>query len=575
MKKFRTLLCILLAVAMVLSFAACGKKTDDKAPADDAADNAPAGDNKPADDNAPAGDEGGEETPDAPVDSPDAGLQPEPLIMINDVDQVLNRPHEIAPGTKLTFHSNDVPAYTPWNATAEVWLLPNIYEGLNYTYMGMADDLRPLIATEWEASDDLLTWTFQIREGIKFTDGTVCDANAIVESWNYFMEASPASFTNLNIGSWEATGDYEFVVHMANTCPYIESSFAQLYILSPSALAQYGVNDNRSAVGTAPYYVESYTPGVEFVFKANTEYYLYERMPVVETINYKIILDDNTKLMAMLNGDLDAYTFSSVESYYNLLDYNFDGIMMKGNGNASPLFLNAKSVPEFQIWEVRKAFNRFIDFDAINTILYDDMGLVQTSLWTVGSSGEVPWPEGFYYDEAEGLELMAQAGVDPKDFHFAAKIIDTSADFFVTIQGQLNKVGITMDVEPLEAEANFTFMMNGDYTITAGNSGYTDSKPYLPWTFILLPEHLIKEVWTDIYDPDLYATMCDTFYAMTSAATWDDMIANANALTTMLQEDYGAMPGIQSPYFAAFNKDIKGICVVTENHYFIWNYMYL
>ena len=571
MKKFRALLCILLAVAMVLAFAACGKKTDDNKPADDAADNTPAGDNTPADENTP--DDG--ETPDAPVDSPDAGIEPEPLLMISSVDEVLNRPHEIQPGTSVTFHTNDVPAYTPWNATAEIWLLPNIYEGLNYSYMGKVDDIRPLIATEWEASEDLLTWTFQIREGVKFTDGTVCDANAIAQSWDFYFEASPASFNNVNIGSWEATGDYEIVVHMKDTCAYIESSFTQLYILSPTALAQYGVNDNRSAIGTAPYYVSDYTAGVEFVFTANPDYYLYERMPVIETINYKIISDDNTKLMAMLNGDLDAYTFSSVESYYNLQDYNFDGTLMQGHGNCNPLLLNAKTVPEFCIYEIRKAMNRFIDFDALNAILYDDMGLVQTSLWTVGSSGEVPWPEGFYYDEAEGLELMAAAGVDPNEFEFVAKIIDTSADFFVTIQGQLAKVGITMEVQPLEPEANFTFMMNGDYTITAGNSGYSDAKPYLPWTFILLPEHLIKEVWCDIYNPELYETMCDTFYAMTSAATWDEMITSANALTTMLQEDYGAMPGIQSPYFAAFNKEIKGIIVATENHYFIWNYMYL
>jgi len=563
---------------MVLSFAACGKKTEDgNKPADDAADNKPADDaNKPADENKPADDEGGEETPDAPaVDSPDAGLQEEPLIMINDVDEVLNRPREIQPGTSLTFHSNDVPAYTPWNATAEVWLLPNIYEGLVYTYMSKTDDIRPLIATEWEASEDLLTWTFQIREGVKFTDGTVCDANAIASAWDYFFEASPANFNNVNIGSWEATGDYEFVVHMKDTCAYIESSFTQLYILSPTALAQYGVNDNRSAVSTAPYYVDSYTAGVEFVFKANPDYYLIDRMPVIETINYKIILDDNTKLMAMLNGDLDAYTFSSVESYYNLQDYQFDGTLMQGHGNCNPLLLNAKTVPEFCIYEIRKAMNRLIDLEAINTILYDDMGLIQTSLWTVGSAGEVPWPEGFYYDQAEGLELFAQAGVDPNEFQFEAKVIDTGADFFVTIQGQLAKVGITMDVLPLEAEANFTFMMNGDYTITVGNAGYSDAKPYLAWTFILLPEHLIKEVWSDIYDPELYEEMCNEFYAMTSSATWDEMMGHADNLTIMLQEDYGAIPGIQSPYFAAFNKDIKGIILVTENHTLLWHYLYL
>jgi len=219
--------------------------------------------------------------------------------------------------------------------------------------------------------------------------------------------------------------------------------------------------------------------------------------------------------------------------------------------------------------------NRFIDFAALNTIMYDDMGLIQDSLWSVDSSGAVPWPEGFYYDPDEGLELMAQAGVDPNEMSFEAKIIDSSGDFFVTIQGQLAKVGITMEVQPLEPEANFTFLMNGDYTITAGNSGYADSAPYGPWTFILLPEHLIKEVWTDLYDPDLYAQMCDEYYAMTSAPLWDEMLEHCRNLTDMLQRDYGAMPGIQAPYFAAFNKEIKDIVIISENHSLLWFYLYL
>jgi len=584
MKKFRTLLCILLAVAMVLSFAACGKKTDDKAPADDAADNKPADDaNKPADDgkeDAPPADDGGDDVAPPPADIPEDQLpnpdiQPNALLMMSSVDEYLNRPHEIQPGTELTFHTNDVPAQTPWNATAEVWLLPNIYEGLLVTYMGKSDDIRPLIAESYTYSDDYLTWVFQIREGVKFTDGTSVDAAAICKAWDFYKEVSPASFNNVNFVKWEATGDMEVTCTLSSPCSYFENTLTRLYILSPTAMEQYGPNDNRAAVGTAPYYITDYVAGVGFEFKANPDYYYYDRMPVIETIKYQIISDENTKLMAMLNGDLDGYTFTSVESYYNLQDYAFDGILLEGHGNCDPLFFNAKSVPEFQIFEVRKAMNRFIDLEALNTILYDGKGLVQDSLWSVDSSGAVPWPEGFYYDEAEGLELMAAAGVDPASMHFEAKIIDTGADYFVTVQGQLAKVGITMEVLPLEPEANFTFLKNGDFTITAGNSGYTDSAPYGPWTFILLPEHLIKEVWCDIYDPDLYAQMCDEYYAMTSAALWDDMLEHCHNLTDLLQRDYGAMPGLQKPYYAAFRKDIKNIILTTENHSLLWFYLYL
>jgi len=366
----------------------------------------------------------------------------------------------------------------------------------------------------------------------------------------------------------------ELTLTLSAPCPYFENSLAELYIVSPTAMEQYGANDNRAAIGTAPYYVESYNSGVGFILKANPEYYLYERKPVIETVEAKIIGDENTKLMAMLNGELDIYTFGAVESFYNLQDYGYEGILLQGNGNSSPLFFNAKMVPEFEIYEVRKAMNRFIDLEGINQIMYDGMGLVQTSLWTIGSSGEVPWPEGFYYDFDEGMALMNEAGIDPASMHFNAKIIESGADLFVTIQGHLAKAGITMEVEPLEAAANFTFLMNGEWTITAGNSGYMDSAPYGPWNFILKPEHLIKEVWCDIYDPELYQLMLDTHAKMSSALTWDEMLVHCRELTRLEQEDYGAMPGVQGTYFAAINPELKGVTFITENHAIQMYYMY-
>ena len=157
---------------------------------------------------------------------------------------------------------------------------------------------------------------------------------------------------------------------------------------------------------------------------------------------------------------------------------------------------------------------------------------------------------------------------------FAAKIIDSGADLFVTIAGQLGKVGITMEIEPLEPEANFTFLMNGEWSITCGNSGYGDTYPYLPWTFILKPEHLIKECWQDIYDPGLYQKMLDEFDAMVNSLTWDDMLKHCTQLTKYCQDDFGAFPGIQRPWFAAYNKDLKSLVFSTENHYLLLYYMY-
>jgi len=555
MKTARSILCILLVAATVLVFCACSRNGEE--------DEAPGTTGNPAEQTAAA----------KPEAEPAEKVESRADYVISNVDEYLNRPRELQPGSKVTLICSDVPSQLPWNCTPEGWLTYNCYEGLLYIHNGVVTDIRGCVAESWEHSEDYLTWTFRIRDGVKFADGTVCDAPAIAKSYDYYNEVSPATFSGLNMKSWEATSEKELIVHMSGPCAYLESALPRLYIVSPTAMETYGVNDNKAAVGTAPYYIESYTSGVGFTFKANPYYNFEEKMPCIETVRLNIINDENTRLMALLNGDIDGFQFSSVETYYNLKDNGFDGTFIQSYGNADPFWLNARKVPEFRIFEVRKAINRFLDMNAVNTLMFDDLGLVQDSLWCVGSSGSVP-SDQFYYDEAEGLELMAAAGVDPNSMSFAAKIIDSGADLFVTIAGQLGKVGITMEIEPLEPEANFTFLMNGEWPITCGNSGYGDTYPYLPWTFILKPEHLIKECWQDIYDPGLYQKMLDEFDAMVNSLTWDDMLKHCTQLTKYCQDDFGAFPGIQRPWFAAYNKDLKSLVFSTENHYLLLYYMY-
>jgi ABC-type transport system substrate-binding protein len=80
-------------------------------------------------------------------------------------------------------------------------------------YMNDPTDIRGCIAESWEHSYDYLTWTFQIRDGVMFHDGTVCDAPAVASSWNFYNVASPASFGNLNMVSWVAKNKRELVIH--------------------------------------------------------------------------------------------------------------------------------------------------------------------------------------------------------------------------------------------------------------------------------------------------------------------------------------------------------------------------
>ena len=569
MKK---LICIFLAVLLVLSIAACTKP--DSAPKEDTAAAPDAQVTNPP-----------EEEPQivTPDVNPDLGIENETFSFVNDPQQVLDRPHKIQPGTEVTTVGYDVNMYLPWMTSLAPDLFSNIYEGLVYCYMGRADDVRGLIAQSWSVSEDYLTWTFKIREGVKFTDGTVCDAAAVAEAWDYFLYYDTNTLVELKIKSWEAV-DGDFVVYLREPCPGFEWNVGDIYILSPTALKLWGDIDNRAAVGTAPYYVSEYltaprkgygfNPGTEFIIKANPDYYLYERMPVIETIRKKVIFTSDELVQTIIDGEVDIASFSGVDSYKKLVESGYDGTVICSSGSSSLLALNAGVVPEFGIYEVRKAMNRFIDLNKVNDVLYDGLGVVQSSIWSVGSLGEVPWPEGYYYAPEEGLELLAAAGIAPEDFSFHVKSAISGTDCMEAISAQLAEVGIVMEVTEHSPESSLLY----DWQATAvliGSFSYSNSTPHSPWSYSFeTNKQYMNFIWSDIYDSELYDQMKGIYETMKTEHEWDELVAYSKTLTDLLQRDYGAMPGVQTPIFVAFDKELKGVVMVTENHVPLWNYLY-
>ena len=71
----------------------------------------------------------------------------------------------------------------------------------------------------------------------------------------------------------------------------------------------------------------------------------------------------------------------ALESCCCLTERDFDGTPLMSSGTRDPLLLKAKTVPEFMIFEVRKAMNRFVDFESVNNMMYVGMGLVRKIMW--------------------------------------------------------------------------------------------------------------------------------------------------------------------------------------------------
>jgi peptide/nickel transport system substrate-binding protein len=175
-------------------------------------------------------------------------------------------------------------AITTWDPVAsfstEVFYLANVYEPLLWANPpGAAEPFRPALAQRWEASADKKTWTFHLRSGAVFHDGTPVDAAAVKASVLAAKERGGASFIWAPLASIDTPDAQTAVFRLKYAAPMelIASSMYGAWIVSPKALSAAAADDKyfESGIdaGSGPYTVSEYRSGQRVVLKKFDRYW--------------------------------------------------------------------------------------------------------------------------------------------------------------------------------------------------------------------------------------------------------------------------------------------------------------
>ncbi len=193
-------------------------------------------------------------------------------------------------------------------------LMTSVYQGL-LRYKSDSPQLEGLLATNWKKSSDGLTYTFALRHGVKFSDGTAFNAAAAKASFERrtAVEGGP-SYMLENVNSYSTPNPYTFVVHLSKTWAPFISYLASPYgptMTSPTAIAAHEVNgDHASAwldthtAGTGAYASSSIQRGVKYTLTANK--YYWGPQPHFKTVNFSIVPSFTTQLQEVEGGALDV-----------------------------------------------------------------------------------------------------------------------------------------------------------------------------------------------------------------------------------------------------------------------------
>ena len=364
-------------------------------------------------------------------------------------------------------------------------------------------------AESWEQSEDGLTWTFKLREGLKWSDGSDLTANDYVYSWRRVCDpatAAPYAETVLGMvkgyeeaiaGDLEALGvsapdDQTLVVEMKNPCPYFEG-LAAFATLSPVQQATVEANgdawatDAATFISNGPFCITEWVPDSHIICSKNENYWNKDAIKL-DSIKFVLMEDANAAYSAYQSGEVlmikDVPT-EEIPSLEGSDDYFVDTTI-----GTYYLSLNTQVEP-FNNELVRKALSLAIDRDYVaNTIMqgtyapaYNFMGpgWVDTDgsdFMSNANGGELYISEDYEANLEEAKKLLAEAGYpDGGGLTFTYSTNDAGyhkpvAEYLQQAWGEL---GITVDIEIVEWSSFTPMRRAGDYE--AARNGWVGDYP--------------------------------------------------------------------------------------------------
>ena len=203
--------------------------------------------------------------------------------------------------------SSDVLSMDPYRydegPTNQIML--HIYEAMVAQNADMSFD--PCLAESWETSEDGLTWTFHLREGVKFHDGDVMDSGDVVASIKLASNPdSPSAYSSYtsSFESVEAPDANTVVIKTERPNPLMLFDVAQLYVLKQE-IAEVGTEEQvaDNVIGTGRYKFVEQVKEDHIDLAANEDY--WGEVPAIKNVRFRPITNEATRTATMLTGDVD------------------------------------------------------------------------------------------------------------------------------------------------------------------------------------------------------------------------------------------------------------------------------
>ncbi|MBK1789145.1 ABC transporter substrate-binding protein [Prauserella cavernicola] len=360
-------------------------------------------------------------------------------------------PSASAPG-EVTIALSRAPAHLDYTrdagASIAQALLYNVYE----TLVKVDDEgrIQPLLAESWTVSADRTAYTFELRDGVRFSDGRPMTADDVKFSFDRLPEWTNGVAKNLSgITATEVVAPDVVRIRIA------EPDNALLTTLATRPGTIYPENDvdrlTTRTNGTGPYVVESYDPGATMRLVANDDY--WGGPPPLRRITLDYYTDPTAQTNALMTGGADAALGVDAPQLLPQFDDTPAFRVTTGTTNGEMvLSMNNRTAP-FDDKRVRQAVIHAIDANGVRAVAAEGRGTMISSMVPPTDPWYEDRPEPYPYDPERARQLLAEAGTPHPTISFKVPNLPQYVRTGQTVQSYLEAAGFRVDMRILEFPA--------------------------------------------------------------------------------------------------------------------------
>ncbi|HEC36317.1 MAG TPA: ABC transporter substrate-binding protein, partial [Anaerolineae bacterium] len=313
------------------------------------------------------------------------------------------------------------------NASSELGIpLTSVYDTLVYQNPETGEFV-PGLAERWEVSEDGRVYTFYLKRGVTFHDGTTFNAEAV--RFNLERITSPdlaSQKARFMLGPYERTevvDDYTVRIVLSEPFAPLLDSLSQVYLgmASPAAVEEWGDEYQLHQVGTGPFMFAEYVPGDHLLLRRNPDYAwgppVYQHKTAqLDEVEFRFFTDPATRSPSLETGEADVMGEIPPQDAARLEAdeaFRIEAVALPG---ASLMFFMNITRPPLNDIRVRQALLYGTDREAIVSTIFRDTSPVAYGPLTAVTFGYDPAVQGYYpHDPAQAVMLLEEAGWTDSD----------------------------------------------------------------------------------------------------------------------------------------------------------------